>query len=504
MRTPSRKWTVAAAAVVALTAGTLVSWQANAEPDAAALDWKPCSEDGKVDCATVAVPLDWSDPNGETIDIGLARRRATNPDERIGSILMDPGGPGGSGVQLVKDGGVFTGAVDERFDTIGFDPRGVNTSTQVKCDPELTQTARAAMDPRTPKEYERTVELSGELAADCREKTGPLYDHVSNLDVVKDMEAIRVALGEGKLNFVGYSYGTLMGQQYAEAYPDKIRAMVMDGNMDHSITSTYKHMATQVKAAEDIFVEFADWCDTDAKCALNGMDTRKVYGELRDKAKAGELTDPSTGDKIDFNTFSSFIPRNARPNNWAGLADNLKALYEGKGKVAKTMVKAEPINLPVQAMWCQDWDLPVGGFGEWTKLRKKLAKKYPNTQWTSNLDNSLMCEGYPGETTNPQERLDIDDAPPLVMLGNLHDPATVYSWSKAAAKQSGASLITYEGFGHTIYAYGRKSECVNDAVDDYLIDLKVPQDGLRCPALEKPGASGKTLDAPFDDSLDYN
>lgn len=244
----TRKWTVAVTAVAVVTAGTLVAWQAGAEPTTASIDWKPCSQDGEVDCATIAVPLDWSRPGGETIDIGLARRTATDPDNRIGSILMDPGGPGGSGVALVKQSSVFTGAVNERFDTIGFDPRGVNSSTQITCDAELAGEALAAMMPGTAAEFDKAVTLSGKFADDCRDRSGPLYDHVDNRHVVKDMEAIRAALGEGKLNYVGYSYGTLMGQQYAETYPDRIRAMVMDGNMDHSITSTYQQMATDRKS----------------------------------------------------------------------------------------------------------------------------------------------------------------------------------------------------------------------------------------------------------------
>lgn len=505
MRVPRRYLPFALVGAVAVSA--LVAWQAQAETTTG-IDWSTCADAADVDCASIEVPLDWANPDGETIDIGLSRRRATDPDARIGSILMDPGGPGGSGVDLVKSGEVFTSAVNARFDTIGLDPRGVANSTPVRCDAELAGRAIAAAMPASAKEYDDMVAINTEVSQDCRERTGPLYDHVDNLSVVRDIEAIRVALGEGDLNYVGYSYGTLMGQQYAQQYPDNIRTMVLDGNMDHSMTSTWESMRSQTAAAEEIFVDFADWCDEAAECALYGMDTRRVYGELRDKAKAGELTNPQTGDAVDFATFSGLVPGSARPTRWGGLADTLKALYDGKGeKVSALKAAAAPIALPDQAIWCQDWDLPIGGYQEWKQLTTKLAKKFPNTQWTGNITGSAQCEGYTGETTNPQARLDIDGDPSMVMLGNLHDPATVYSWTRNAAKQSGATLVTYEGYGHTIYAYGRTSGCVNNAIDGYLIDKVEPADGLRCPSVDSPGTeSAATIgdDSPADGLRYFN
>ncbi|HZE39090.1 MAG TPA: alpha/beta hydrolase [Stackebrandtia sp.] len=484
---------IAIVAAVAVS-GVSVAFTANAQASGDGIAWHDCpasdKPQGDVECATITVPLDWSQPHGDTVDIALARRQATDPDHRVGSLLTDPGGPGGSGVRLLEQGTVFTDKVNARFDTVSFDPRGVNASTPIKCDADLVARAKAAMLPTTAEQYDAAVSLTREVADNCRKLTGPLYDHVDNRSVVRDIDAIRAALGEKKLNYVGYSYGTLMGQQYAERFPKRIRAMVMDGNMDHSITSTWEQTSSQVGALEGVFDDFADWCDGDTACALHGMGTRDVYGKLRERAKAGTLTDPHTGAAIDFSAFTQILASAVRPNAWVELSRTYLALRDHKGEMSvKAKSASAEMNLPDQAMWCQDWDLPVHGYGDWKHLKSKLAKRYPNTQWTPNLNMALICAGYPGPTTNPQAKLDIHGAPPLVMLGNIHDHATVYSWTRAAAEQSGAHLITYEGYGHTIYAYGRKSACVNDAVDDYLINLTVPAEGLSCPGVEKPGAA---------------
>lgn len=493
MRTGRRGLHGVLAGVLAVTGVVVAPSGAGAEQQA--IDWQPCADAEGVDCATIDVPLDWSDPDGESIHIGLARRKAKDPDNRLGAILMDPGGPGGSGVGVVKGRDVFTEKVSERFDVVGFDPRGINTSTQLKCDEELSQQAFDARRPTSQDEFDQLVDLNKQLFDSCRQNSGALVEHADNLHVVQDMDAIRAALGEEQLNYVGYSYGTLMGQQYAEVFPDRIRAMVMDGNMDHSLDSAWDFMRTETEPVEKNFLEFADWCDATAGCALNGMDTKAAYGDLRERAKAGDLVDPETGEPVDFYLLSQIAFSVNIPQAWTDLAATLKALHDGAGAVtADLTAAAEAINHPYPAIWCSDWEYPVADFDEYDALRGKLDRKFPNIQWTPYVDHALTCAGGPTETTNPQQPLEIDSAPPLVMIGNVHDPATVYRWNRTAARQSGANLITYEGWGHTVYGLGRPSECVNEAVDAYLIDLTVPERGLSCPATEQPGAGSATLD----------
>jgi pimeloyl-ACP methyl ester carboxylesterase len=484
-----------------LAAATIAAVPAYAEASASKIDWHACTDaQGAVECATIKVPLDWSDPDGKTIDIGLARRKATEPGSRIGSILLDPGGPGGSGVEEVKrKTNVFTSAVSARFDVIGFDPRGVNTSTPVTCDTKLLDQATTTkmLATRSATDFAAFAAANAKLSRNCRKLTGPLYDHLDNRQVVRDIDAIRIALGENKITQVGYSYGTLTGQQYAQMYPEHVRALVTDGNMDHSVTSIWDFLDAQTAAMEKNFIQWADWCDKTSDCALYGKDAKKVYGELREQAKKGTLVNPATGEKVDFAKLTGLVQRVNGPEFWKSLAETLNTLHEGTAPTPSTTPTPMPTgtppavqNYPRQAMYCQDWTFRVDSYAELARGLAKLTKRYPNVNWNPNAtEAALDCVGYGGKTTNPQAPLKVKGAPPIVMIGNVNDFATVYPWSRNAAKQSGANLVTYKGFGHTIYpstiAFG-PSKCVNDVIDAYLIRLKVPS-GVKCPAIEVPG-----------------
>ncbi|MBB4909729.1 alpha/beta hydrolase [Actinophytocola algeriensis] len=481
--------------LVALLAGTLVATGVALTPGTAAaapaIDWQPCPDTPEVDCASIEVPLDWAKPDGEKIHIGLARRPAKDQAARIGSILMDPGGPGGSGVESVKGSDTFTDAVNARFDQVGFDPRGITNSSQLRCDANLAQQSDAAKHPTSQAEFDHLASVNRALHDSCRANSAGLAEHVDNLATVRDMDAIRAALGEEKLTYVGYSYGSLMGQQYAEMFPDRIRAFVMDGNMDHSLRTAWDFMRSETAPVEQGFVEFANWCDTTQTCALYGKDTKAVYADLKKRAKAGTLTDPD-GRPMDFYALASSAFAVMNPASWGGLATYFADLRDG---TATTVVSfaADIRNIPYPSIWCSDWQYPVKNYSHYKLLRSKLDRAFPNVEWSPYVDHAMTCVGSGTETTNPQRRLDIDDAPPLVMIGNVHDPATVYEWNLTAAHQSGAHLITYEGWGHTAYGNGGPSDCVNKAVDDYLINLKPPKRGLRCPATEVPASGPATI-----------
>jgi pimeloyl-ACP methyl ester carboxylesterase len=487
--------------LLALLAGMLTATSVAVVPGVAAaapsgtpaINWQPCPEPeaAGAECATIEVPLDYAKPRGEKIHIGLARRKATDPANRIGSILVDPGGPGGSGVSMVKFSEPFTDAVNARFDRVGFDPRGINTSSQLLCDIELAQQSNQAKHPTNQAEFDELASINRALHDSCRANSGPLANHVDNLHTARDMDAIRAALGERKLTFVGYSYGSLMGQQYAEVFPHRIRALVMDGNMDHSLPNAWEFMRSETAPVEQAFVEFANWCDTTETCALYGQDTKAVFAGLKARAKAGTLVDPD-GRPVDFYELASAAFSATFPQAWSSLAEHFVALRDGTGTPADLSAFtafAEIDNVPYPPIWCSDWRYPVRDYAEYAGLRARLGQKFPNVEWSPYVDHALTCVNSGTKTTNPQRPLDIDDAPPLVMIGNVHDPATVYEWNVTAARQSGARLVTYEGWGHTAYGNGGPSECVNEAIDAYLIDLKPPKRGLSCPSTDVPAAA---------------
>jgi pimeloyl-ACP methyl ester carboxylesterase len=299
------------------------------------------------------------------------------------------------------------------------------------------------------------------------------------------MDAVRAALGERKLTFLGYSYGSLMGQQYAERFPHRVRALVMDGNMNHSIDNVWDFMRSETAPVEQAFLEFAAWCESTRTCALYGLDTKAVYADLKARARAGTLVDPD-GVPVGFYDLARYGFLTVFPQAWGDIASVLRSLRDGTGTTASISAFGEIGNDPYPSIWCGDWRWKVRDYAEYAGLRARLAQKFPNVEWSPYVDHSMTCVGSGTRTTNPQRPLRVHGAPPLVMVGNVHDPATVYEWNLAAARQSGARLITYEGWGHTAYGNGGPSECVNAAVDAYLIDLEPPEWGLRCPSTDQP------------------
>lgn len=248
-----RKRLLTAAAVTAV-AGSLLAAAASAA-GTGSVDWKPCADAPGVDCGAVTVPIDYAHPEKGTTSVALARRKATDPQARIGAVLMDPGGPGGPGAGQVKEGWSLSAEVTKRFDTVGFDPRGIGDSTQIKCGLDEVIADHPEV-PRSQAEFEQLAQYNRKVGDSCSRLTGPLARFADTKTVARDMDAIRAALGEKKLTYYGVSYGTLMGQQYAELFPGKVRALVLDSNMDHSQLGAWDFLRSETQSVQAEFGEF--------------------------------------------------------------------------------------------------------------------------------------------------------------------------------------------------------------------------------------------------------
>ena len=296
---PSARFVALAAAVAAvvatLTAGPAAgSVAAGGSGVIGDIRWRACPGQPAVSCGTLTLPVDWSEPGGATFELAVSRRPAGDPARRVGALLVNPGGPGGSGIDFAfAAASVFSPELLQRFDIIGVDPRGVARSHPVVCSVEALSRPGDTPLPRSQVEFDGLIAFNRQLAADCRSHTGPLYDHVDSVSVARDLDAVRAALGEETLNWYGASYGTLMGQMYAELFPGRIRAMVHDGNMDHSL-GTSAFQLSEASFVEDSYAEFVAWCNRSTNCAVHGQDVRAVYAELLAEADAGRLVDPPT------------------------------------------------------------------------------------------------------------------------------------------------------------------------------------------------------------------
>ncbi|MBQ0990559.1 alpha/beta hydrolase [Micromonospora sp. H61] len=479
-----RKSAVGWAVALALTAAGLTPASpaaARAQP-APTIDWRPCAEDSSAECGTLSLPVDWDRPRGERFDLSLARRVA-KPATREGALIFGPGGPGDSGVDRVVDGSSrFSTDLRARFDIVSFDPRGTGDSHPVVCARDLL--ARQPQLIADQAQFDAVLANNALLRADCRARTGALYDHVDTTSAARDLDAVRAALGERQLTFHGSSYGTLLGQRYAELYPDRVRAMVLEATMDHSV-GTRAFLDSQAVTAEGAFDEFVAWCDRSTACALHGRDLRAIWAGLHVRAERGLLTDPKrpgvvlTPFDLSRLTHKEFYDT----WRWPGLAEWIVRL-EGAAITPSVRPLADEAVAPYPfAVFCQDWSLPVRDYREYVGHLRRTARLAPDLRYPPALFALVTCLGTPTPVANPQHRLRVHTDVPLLLAATVHDPASGYGWARNVARQLGrhGALLSYQGWGHGSYS---SSPCVQRAVDSYLIDQVVPAGGASCPAVE--------------------
>ncbi|BEL07483.1 alpha/beta hydrolase [Actinoplanes sichuanensis] len=449
-----------------------------------AIAWGPCDPEDeapdRVVCGELEVPVDWSRPGGSTITLALAKLPASDPSRRIGPLLINPGGPGGSGVTFAyRAGESFSDTITDRFDVIGFDPRGQARSNVINCDSDAVSAQGDVLYPHSPSEYAALRAANKALVKTCRDLSGPLVKYVDTASVVRDMDAIRAAIGERKISYYGVSYGTMIGQQYAELFPDRIRAMTLDSNMDHS-QSIADYQKWETLAMEDSFLQFTAWCDRTTACALHEQGALAYFDDLYARAEAGKLIVdgfPISPELLVSLVFGYMYD----PADWFYLAEDL--IYFGNGGGSGARHRGEPTPYGYLPVMCSDFRFEVGSYRNLRQLEKEQNRLAPHTRlspiaWT----DLTSCQNWPYPVTNPPHRLHASSKlPPILLANSRYDVATPYQWGRSLASQlPSATFLTYDGVGHGTYWL---SDCARAAIDTYLVERRLPAKGTHCPAV---------------------
>ncbi|MCF2529247.1 alpha/beta hydrolase [Yinghuangia soli] len=459
-------------------------------PEAAEIDWKAC-EGSQFECGTLTVPVDYADPGGDRTKIALIRKKATGPD-RIGSLVVNPGGPGGSGVDFARyAASQFPRTVRDRYDIVGFDPRGVGHSTPVKClsDDAMDEYTQLDQTPDDGSEVSALVTGATAFGKACQAETGPLVAHVSTVDAARDMDQIREALGDAKLYYFGASYGTFLGATYAELFPANVGRFVLDGAVDPSLSAATANRL-QAGGFETALNAYADNCVAGGSCFL-GPTREAVLARIQ--ALLAELdAKPLPGDGTrDVNeaiaTTGILSPLYSR-DQWPQLTRALQAALRGDGDLLLDLndqyyersSDGHYANLMYANAAVNCLDLPPAA-----TTPDQVRAQVPEFEQTSPTFGralawaGLTCGTWPVPATGRPHEIHAPGAAPILVVGTTRDPATPYAWSQALAAQlDSGTLLTYDGDGHT--AYLRGSTCIDTAVDAYLLTGTAPPDGKTC------------------------
>ena len=463
---------------------------------AAKARWRPCTASfAAVDfidlagyqCATVAVPLDYRHPAGKRIAIGIARLPASGA-HRLGSLVINPGGPGVSGLDyLTVARTAIPASIRSRFDIVGFDPRGVGVSAGLHC---LGTSAFDAMVAAPPvpsgkAQVAAAVARAARLAAGCRATAAAEAPYLGTVYSARDLDLVRSAIGDRRLTYLGKSYGTLLGAVYADEFPTRVRALVLDGALPPGLPAATASRQ-QADGFERDLRDFLAQCSVPS-CPWPASGARAGLNRLLAGVAAKPLRSSSGRTVYVGQAISGVTAALYSTSRWPLLRAALRQATDGDGSLLLELSDAlagrhtggyETQASAFPAISCADVPTPFTVSqvavlaGRWTAAAPLFG---PIEAW-----GLLTCDGWPRTATPLPAKVTAKGAPPIVVVGTTGDPATPYEWATDLSGQlASARLITYTGDGHTVYGGGR-SPCVDDAVDAYLIDLTPPVRGLRC------------------------
>lgn len=441
--------------------------------------WRPCKGHRGFQCADVEVPLDYRDPEARTLRIAAVRLKAAGP--RLGSLLISPGGPGASGVEAAYAARrSFTPAVRERYDIVGFDPRGVGRSNGIRCldDDQLDRYHATDSTPDTRAERMRLRTMSRRYAEECQDKAGWLLPHMGTGSTARDLDVLRAVLGDDRLNYYGTSYGTQLGQVYAELFPGRVRRMVLDSVIDSAYWAG-EVQERQLLALDEEFDLFLDSCVRHG-CALGSTraKARANVWKLLERTDRRPLRAPDGRRVSDTDIHTASVLLAMEPRLWSTGRRAFAEAARGEGRTFRRLADTARGRSP---RGLYDSSIPawmaVTCLETPEEIRRKratdrqIARMAGRSPVFADVNTTIACS-YWKPSSIPQKAIKPRNIGPILLLANTRDPRTPLKWAQAVAKRfTGSALLVNEAAGHGVYGRG---SCVNRAVDGYLIGGTVP------------------------------
>ncbi len=455
------------------------------------VNWKAC-DDG-FQCATISVPLSYDDPNGQTIALNINRHKARDSAHGLGPLLVNPGGPGGSGLDFARSYDAFLSpSVSDRFDVVGFDPRGVGTSTPLQC---LTaaQTDNFVSTMGTPWSAEETkavTDTAHGLGQGCKERSATLVANVGTVPAAKDMDIIRGVLGVKKISYLGKSYGTFLGLTFINLFPNSVDRFVLDGVIAPDLTNDELAQG-QSDGFQLALSRFVANCPKHGNCPLPdgqaaGMKRISDFlTSLQTKPLSTDTSRPLTR-AMAFNAIVGSLYE--QRSGWPMLRDALSSAFSGDGSDLEEIVDSFTGRNEDGTYSSNSIDALYGVNCLDRPDRANVARTEElATQWKASAPlfgpdlawGNLPCYDWPAPATDAAKKMTGEGAPPVMLVGTVNDPATPYRWAtQTAAQMPTAALVSWNGDGHT--AYMRGSDCVDQAVDKFYFEGTTPGARVNC------------------------
>jgi pimeloyl-ACP methyl ester carboxylesterase len=471
------------------------AWRAAPDP---ALHWRTCSKG--LECASLPVPVDYTAPDGETVDVALILAPARVDARRIGTLVVNFGGPGDAGTETLPLAlAAIPAAVRDRFDIVSFDPRGTGSTRPIDCIDDRTTDLLVTEDPTPDDASELERFYSGtnsavDVDASCIDRYGPWLAAVGTRNVARDVDRIRAALGERRLNFLGYSYGTVLGAVYAQEFPNRVRAMVLDGAVDLSASPETEQRANAA-GFEHALDEFLDWCAGRRSCPFySDGDPRSALASLRDQFETGATVPARDGRRAGAGAFylALLVSLYDESSGWPALAVGLQRATSGDGTVLQILADTflgrdddghyNSLQEAISVIRCADVPASTPAFPQFRDTFETFVRDFPFL--------GAVIAGTPSgcdpRLPAPKPDAVLGDVratgpAPALIIGTTNDPATPFDGAVDLQQRLGGSrILTVDATQHG--AYGRGIPCIDDTVDRYLLTRRLPRAGTRCTA----------------------